>query len=357
MNDKTGILTFHNGPNYGAFMQAWHLRTAIRSLGIEAQTVNYLNATHSESNRRIVRVRDLRTLKTRIHWIMKRYPFRNVEKLLCDDPFTDDSSQVPWGKYGTLVLGSDIVWDFQDPEFGHDPAYFGALREQQGNRMVAYAASCGPADVTGELPAYVDGLNRFSAFGVRDAATVKLVKRVTGKDATLVVDPTWLQADPEVSWSRAPKKGYILIYGTGMPADFSKALRDHCDKAGLKIISAAAGCSIADKTYRMISPFQWVDLIRRAEGCVIGGLHGTLYSIKYGKPFLLINNARTRQKVQEALAGTGQEFRGILPEDVRPEHLALLKRDSGVPGGVPEAWREKSWNFLRSALSVPLANS
>lgn len=357
MTQKTGILTFHHGPNYGGFMQAWHLREAIRSLDPAASTVNYLHATHLESNRRWVRVRNLKTLKTRIHWIMKRYPFRGIDRLLCEDPFTTCPEEVPWSKYNSLVVGSDVVWNFQDPEFGHDPAYFGALPGQQQLRMIAYAASCGPADVDGGLPSYVDGLHRFEAIGVRDAATIRLVKRVTGKDATLVVDPTWLQADPEVSWARAPKQGYILVYATTMPPDFAASLRTYCDKAGLKIISAAAGCNVADKTYRVLSPFQWVDLIRRAEGCVIGGLHGTLYSIKYKKPFLLINNARTKQKAQEALSGTGQEFRGILPQDVRPEHLSLLKPESGVPAGVPEAWRNASWDFLKAALSSPVLNS
>lgn len=352
MINKTGILTFHNGPNYGAFMQAWHLRTAIRSLGPEASTINYLHATHQESNRRLVAVRNLNTLKVRVHWLLKRYPFRDVEKILCEDPYTSISTEVPWSKYKTLVVGSDVVWDFQDPDFGHDPVYFGMLPEQQECRMISYAASCGPANTENDLPAYCDGLKRFEAFGVRDAASVRLVKRVTGRDATLVVDPTWLQPDPEVSWSRAPRKGYILVYGTSMPPDFAASLRSYCDKAGLKIISAAAGCSVADKTYRVLSPFQWVDLIRRAEGCVIGGLHGTLYSIKYEKPFLLINNARTRQKAQEALAGSGQEFRGILPENVRSEHLELLMKDSVTPAGVPESWRETSWNFLRTALSA-----
>ena len=350
--NRVGILTFHNGPNYGAFMQAWHLRTAIRSLGFEASTINYLHNTHIESNRRWVRVRDLQTLKMRIHWIMRRYPFRNVEKVLCDDPFTTNSAEVPWSKYETLVVGSDIVWDFQDPEFGHDPAYFDTLAGQRECRMVSYAASCGPASTEGELPSYCNGLQRFMALGVRDSASVNLVKRVTGREASLVVDPTWLQPDPEGSWLRAPDKGYILIYGTGMPEDFALSLRKYCDQKGLKIISAAAACKIADHTYRMLSPFQWVDLIRKADGCVIGGLHGTLYSIKYKKPFILINNARTRQKAQEALAGSNQEFRGILPENVRPEHLSLLTPDSGLPAGVPEAWRGASWDFLRNALAT-----
>lgn len=357
MNQKVGILTFHHGPNYGGFMQAWHLREAVRSIDPNASTVNYLHATHLESNRRLVRVSNLKSLKTRIHWIMKRYPFRRIDKLLCEDSFTTNPDEVPWSKYKSLVVGSDVVWDFQDPEFGYDPAYFGALPGQQQSRMIAYAASCGPADVDGELPAYVNGLNRFEAFGVRDAASMRLVKRVTGKDATLVVDPTWLQADPEITWARAPKKGYILVYATGMPEDFSRSLRNYCDKEGLSIVSAAAGSKFSDVTYRVLSPFQWVDLIRNAAACVIGGLHGTLYSIKYGKPFILINNARTWQKAREPMTGSGQEFRALFPEDVRPEHLSLLKPDSDVPAGVPETWRKTSWDFLKAALSSPVVNS
>lgn len=347
-----GILTFHNGPNYGAFMQAWHLREAIRSLGYDAHTINYLHPTHLRSNCKRVVVRDLSSLKARIHWILKRYPFRDVGKILCDDPFTSDPAAVPWDKYGTIVVGSDVVWDFQDPDFGHDPAYFGMLPGQKGCHMISYAASCGPADVDAEIPNYCSGLERFHSIGVRDAATVKLVTKITGREPELVVDPTWLQDDPEICWRGAPKRKYVVVYGTGMSPEFAKALREHCDKRGLSIVSAAASCKVADRTYRALKPFQWVDLIRKAEACVIGGLHGTLYSIKYRKPFLLINNARTRQKAQEALARSGQAFRGILPEDVRVEHISLLERDSGVSEGIPVAWQESSWNYLRSALST-----
>jgi hypothetical protein len=351
MTPKIGILTFHNGPNYGAFMQAWHLRTAIRSMGFDAQTINYLHTAHMVSNLKSVKVKDLNSLKIRIHWLMKRFPFRNIEKMLCEDPFTSNPDKVPWENYHTIVVGSDVVWDFQNPDFGHDPAYFGMLPSQKACHMVSYAASCGPAVISGDLPEFCDGLNRFHGLSVRDAASMRLVKQVTGKTAELVVDPTWLQEDPQVSWARAPKEKYVLVYGTAMRKDFAQALRQYCDKKGLKIISAAAGCAIADKTYRVLAPFQWVDLIRNASGCVIGGLHGTLYSIKYGKPFLLINNARTRQKAQEALSGSGQEFRGILPEDVKPEHIELVDPASGKPGGVPEPWRASSWEFLKSSFS------
>ena len=40
---KIGILTFHNAHNYGAVLQAYALRTKLRSLGYDAHIVNYRN--------------------------------------------------------------------------------------------------------------------------------------------------------------------------------------------------------------------------------------------------------------------------------------------------------------------------
>jgi hypothetical protein len=93
-----------------------------------------------------------------------------------------------------------------------------------------------------------------------------------------------------------------------------------------------------------------VDLIRGAEATVISGLHGTLYSIKYNKPFILVNNESTNQKVRLALEMTGQEFRKFERPDLSPEITELLEPAGGPVPQAPAAWIEDSRNFLRQAI-------
>jgi hypothetical protein len=127
INEKktVGVLTYHNGPNFGGYMQAWHLVNAIRGLGYDAAAVNYLDSAHFESNKIHIPLKDLASLKARVFWALKKRGFRNIEKEICRHPFTTDPAKVPWDQFNALVVGSDIVWDYQNPAFGHDPAYFG----------------------------------------------------------------------------------------------------------------------------------------------------------------------------------------------------------------------------------------
>lgn len=351
MTKPVGILTFHNGPNYGAFMQAWHLREAVRNLGQEAHTINYLHPTHVEHNRQYRPVRSLSSLKHWYHWRAKRAPFRGIADKLCRDPFTTDPARVPWTDYRGILVGSDVVFDFQNPDFGQDPAYFGALPVQNQTPFAAYAASCGKAQVEGELPEFVRGLERFTSLGVRDRTTHRLVERVTGRDSALVVDPTWLGADPPPLRRKRPGKPYLVVYGASLGKAFGPLLSAYCKKRGLILVSAAAHCPWADITLRSLHPFDWVDLIRGAEASVISGLHGTLYSIKYGKPFILINNESTNQKVRLALENTGQDFRKFERSELDATALDLLESTGGPLPEAPTDWIARSKGFLQEAVA------
>ncbi len=351
MSQPVGILTFHNGPNYGAFMQAWHLREAVKKLGVEAFAINYLHSTHVEHNKQSRPITNLSSLKHWIHWRAKRAPFRGIADSLCRDPFTTDTAKVPWTSYRGILVGSDVVLDFQNPDFGRDPAYFGALPEQSQTPFATYAASCGKADVEADLPDFVHGLKRFTALGVRDRTTHRLVSRATARDATLVVDPTWLGDDPPPRVKKRPKQPYVVVYGASVGDVLGPALSAYCKKRGLLLVSAAARCRWADLKLRSLHPFDWVDLIRGAEATVISGLHGTLYSIKYGKPFILVNNESTNQKVRLALEKTGQGFRLFERSSLNSEVLGLLEKGGGQIPEVPAHWIQESKAFLEASLS------
>jgi hypothetical protein len=351
MSKKIGILTFHNGPNYGGFMQAWHMRNIVRTLGYECDVINYLHQVHVESNKVQGKVRNIADLKARIHWMIKTRPFQEPIRELSEMSFCDDATNVPWEDYSGIVVGSDVIFDFENPKFGSDPCYFGAHPSQASVPFMSYAASCGMAEVEGAIPDYCNGLKRFKALGVRDYATKTLVEKITGIIPEMNVDPTWLAPDPnDQDWNR-PKGKYILLYGRRMPKVWAPHLSDYCKKRGLQIVSAGNPNACADKVYRSLSPFQWTELFRGAEATVIGTLHGTMYSIKYGKPFILINNDVIRQKVKEAVDLTGMGFRRVEQSDLRPAHLSLLDRDTSPLPEIPTEWKARSIRFLQDGIS------
>jgi hypothetical protein len=352
MKRKIGVLTFHNGPNFGGYLQAWHMVHAVRALGHDCYAVNYLHEAHHEANKIRIPLRSVAALKGRIFWALKNRPFKGIGDTLCDDPFTTNAEDVPWSAFDGFVVGSDIVWDYQEPRFGHDPAYFGMLPGQEGKPMVAYAASCGPASPEGPFPDFVEaGLRRFEHIGVRDPATAELVRHASGRESTLVVDPTWLADDPVPEWRRRPRGNYVFVYGGRVDEKLGVALRDHCRKRGLKLVSALTSCRWADKTYRSLHPFQWVDLFRQASAVVVQGtLHGTVYSLKFGKPFILINSGHTRAKIAGILETTNTVRRAFEPGRVSADELGLLDEPGEKLSDACGGWIRSSRDFLSQAL-------
>lgn len=351
-NLRIGVLTYHNGPNFGGFLQAWHLTHAIRALGFECHAVNYLHPRHHESNHIKISLNSTGALKAKIFWALKKHGFRKLVDSICRHSFTDVASKVPWQDFDIFVIGSDVVWDYQNPSFGHDPVYFGMNEGQDGKKMIAYAASCGPASPDGPFPAYVkEGCRKFTALGLRDPSTARLAKNAAGMESSIVVDPTWLNEDPSVNWPARPKDKYLFVYGGRFSAKLAEPIRDYAQRRGLKIVTALTSFPKPDKKYHSITPFQWVNLFRNAESVVIQGtLHGTVYSLKYGKPFILINGPNTKAKIAGILNRTGQENRAVDIDDFRSQDLELLDEKIQTADELCEDWIRESREFLEQSL-------
>jgi hypothetical protein len=347
----TGILTFHRGPNYGGFLQAWHMREAVRSLGHEATLVNYQKDFHHRMER--VRLDGIhpKALKGSLLHYLKSKPFAQPVAELSDHPFRTDAAEVDWRAFDRIVVGADVVWDFSNPTHGTDPVFFGAHPSQADTSFVAYAPSCGETPVYGELPDYVvAGLNRFGAFHVRDETTAALVKKATGKESQLVVDPTWLQADPDMPYPKRPKSPYALVYGLGVDALRAAPLSGYCKKRGMKLISCAFPCPTADRFILSIDPFGWVDLFRHAECVITSTFHGLLYAIKYNKPVVFMDRPASRSKSKLAIELCGLEDRVIQDGAPFTEDFLAHALDPSRPTQPPAAWIAESRRLLAESL-------
>jgi hypothetical protein len=347
-----GILTFHRGPNYGGFLQAWHMREAVRSLGQDATLVNYQGVIHHGAEK--VRIRGLRPKDLKgfaLHW-MKTKPFAKPVEGLSDHPFVTDPTKIDWKGFDRIIVGADVVWDFANPVHGCNPAYFGALPEQAGARFAAYAPSCGDTPADGDIPGYVrEGLPRLGSIQVRDEATATLVERAIGTRPPLVVDPTWLQDDPQRNCRKIPQGGkYALVYGQGATGERAKVLGGFCKKRGLSVVSAAFPCEATTHRLYSIDPFEWVDLFRRAECVVTSTFHGLLYAIKYNKPVIFMIRPASRSKSKLAIERCGLHGR-VVEEDrpFNPEQLDFALSPEN-PTQLPDTWIRDSWKRLEASL-------
>lgn len=348
---NVGILTFHRGPNYGGFLQAWHLRQAVRSFGHDAEIVNYQGARHHESEQPGFRGWSVRAMKEMAHLYLKSRPFTRPVGELSRGPLMTEARQVPWGDYDAIVVGSDIVWDYRNPKSGSDPAFFGALPEQAGTRFVAYAPSCGETPGCVEPPDYVrEGLRRFEACMVRDRNTADLVRGITGTEPSLVVDPTWLQSDPEGGISGRSRRPFLLVYGHGVKPGRARELKSYCSMRGLELVSVAFPCATADRRIRSIGPFEWANLFARADAVVTSTFHGLLYAIKYHKPVVFMERGPSRLKARIAIERCGLEDRVVAEGEEFGGDFLNRALDPDRRPRIPDEWVVESRQLLRQGL-------
>lgn len=347
---KTGILTFHAGANYGGFLQAWHLREAVRSLGHEAEIINYKNADHAAAE--AFRWRLTPRVRRMFRDWRRHAVFADACRELVSGTAVTDPAGIDWAAYDAIVVGSDVVWDYQSPQLGQDGAYFGAVPGGEAVRWVSYAPSCGKADPADPLPEdKAEGLKRFAAISVRDRGTQDLVRNATGREAPLVVDPTWLvESEGETPLEETDPVLAVYSY-KAYPAACVASIRRFASRHGLEVVAYGYARGWADRSVCNLDPFGWVEAFRRARCIVTGTFHGTLYAIRLDKVFATIDHEWIRNKVSYPLGLLGLEDR-LVGEGGSLEDLLEAQLAAGAPGsfGVAADLRASSFEFLRSAL-------
>jgi hypothetical protein len=305
---RIGTLTFHLGPNHGGYLQAYCLHAYLKSLGHEVEIINYKNPQHhhNETFRPWIYRRPLKLYQA---WLKHR-SFERAFKELELSPFTTDVREVNWNRYDAVVIGSDVVWDYSWDWLGHDPVYFGHFGGDYRGRIISYAPSTGTVDPVDPTPQWaVDGLKAMHGISARDETTAEIVKRETGRDAPLVLDPTWL----EIAYREpvAHKKKQLVVYAFHITSEFRDAIVRYARKHGLKIIALGYYQPWADQNLLSLGPLDWEEVLRESEAMVAGTFHGTLYAIRTQCRFVTVLNDRILSRVTRALTLCGLSHRGI----------------------------------------------
>ena len=178
---KVGILTFHYGDNYGAVLQSYALRRTINSLpDCMAEIINYIPANYLA--KKIEAAYD-----DRAAYLEKRKKFEKFLDTHCGVK-KEMVQHVTGEEYDYLCVGSDQVWNpiYFDEEYFFLSASYG--------KKISYAASLGKPMKDCEFFAdmYKQNLADFSFLTVRESEHVDFLKETTGKECTLVLDPTLL---------------------------------------------------------------------------------------------------------------------------------------------------------------------
>lgn len=334
---KVGILSMQRIINYGSFLQAYGLKAMLEEMGHEVQFVDYrIGAPLVSSGGRKQKAglsgkinKGLEVLsydapmKQKIQFIL--YKKRFAEKYHNILGLTKEPNYTP--KLDVLVIGSDEVFNCvqANPNVGYSPELFG--KDNNAGKVISYAASFGNTTLekleqygkAEEIGGLLDG---FHAISVRDENSAQIVRRLTGKEVSIHLDPVLIY-DYIGKCTRipliAPKEGYLLLYaysGRILPEE-SDWIAAYAKKNKLKIYALGGVHKCADK-FITCSPFEVLAYFQNAHEVITDTFHGTIFSIITRKKFVTLirksvgNSYGNEEKIADLLRRLYLQDRGVM---------------------------------------------
>lgn len=296
-NKKIGIMTMHKVLNYGSALQAYATQKFIEKSGYECELIDFLYPVAKK--KKSIKDHLVSLLPSRRDKIKKFKEFWIKHLKTSKQTFvTQEELTAENCKYDIYLTGSDQVWNplFKDEVL---PFMFNFI---EGGKKISYAASFSSGNVEEDYkPAYTKYLSQYQHISVREESSIKLVKELTGKNATHVCDPTFLLDNNE--WEDINNSNtlningpYILIYILSYAYNPYPHVFDIIEKVrkelGYKVLFIDGSLKYSNKegyeNIRGCGPADFIYLIRNAAFVITTSFHGTAFAINFRRPFLSV---------------------------------------------------------------------
>lgn len=312
---RIATITFNGAANYGARLQTYALQRVIEALGYESEVLNFDNPVIN-MNYKVFHRHMLAHPRSWAHVLVDLFsvPRRNrrfVEftkkhikqtKQLC----TAEELAQEGKKFDVLVTGSDQV--FNGTLHGHREEYFLSFTEIEKN--ISYAGSFGFSQVPeGEEDWYKHCLTHLGQISCREDTGARLVQALTGREATVDLDPVFLLAGTE--WSEvihddgadyALPEEYIFTYMLD-----TNLVSELAEKMDLPLVNVQFSRSLRSRTVGKniydAGPAEFVKLLRGARYVLTGSFHATVFSLLMHKPFLTVVPPKVGSRIIDLLSG------------------------------------------------------
>lgn len=314
---KVGICTCYENHNYGSMLQAYATYVKFTELGYDSEFICYKKKlSFVQKIRWLPRFLNKYLMKEKIRLIKKRIHLKQHSDIKKQDnirqkaydrflrkKLTDKVSNPYVGfealtkgsrNYDVVVAGGDQLWI----PAGLPTNFYNLMFAADTVRRVSYSTSFG---VT-EIPFYqkkrtIQYLNKIEKISVREKSGAELIKRLTGRDAAVVLDPTLLLNKSE--WEQAIpahpviEGEYIFCYFLGANKEHRKAAEELAEKTGLPIYDmphidefVPGDLQFSAEHLYDVDPEQFMNLIRYAKYICTDSFHCTVFSILHHKQFV-----------------------------------------------------------------------
>lgn len=373
---KIAIITLPLIANYGGILQNYALQTVLKRMGHTVETIALPLELQQPwwrkplaYGKRSIDKFVLHRRKTPVFY--EQWYNRTLPALICDmqnfvathilTRKVNCFSDIKEGEYDAFVVGSDQIWR---PMYSYRPitnAYLDFAKDWKNTKRVAYAASFGTdrweySDLQTRQCAALAAL--FDGISVREEAAVRLCRGHLHCEAVHVLDPTMLLAAEDYVTLLKDKKleaprGELLTYvldETPEKARIIEKVATHYQYAIYRANSRFEDWT-APLTERKQPPVeQWLKDFQDAKFVITDSFHATVFSILFGKPFIVIGNkARGLSRIDSLLKMFGLEehvVSSLTGLDVSRDY----DLDTGRVQEVLQARRQTAMEFLRASL-------
>lgn len=322
-NNMVGIITFHCSDNYGAMLQAYGLKTYLRSQGILADLVPYepffmvgrswfipfapvgdlcgdLRYSFWGLCSHIKMGRDFFRMKSNMKKFRERYLVEKKRKKL------RYAGQMKRLGYSCYIVGSDQIWN-PDITFGLRKVYFGDFKNSQKRKVIAYAASLGGSSLLSEYgEAFSNMMNHVDVVSVREKEAVPYVEKYCTKKVSVMLDPVFLLG--EEYWRKVEvlpeKTHYILVYRTEENQEMIDYVKELSEKTGLSVVELKVNHENNEHGFMLdytAGPSEFLGYIRKADYVVSNSFHAVAFSIIYEKRFMAFLHSNRGARIRNIL--------------------------------------------------------
>ena len=289
MGVRVGIVTMVGNFNYGNRLQNYAVWKIYDALGCDAVTLDYPGRSLASSVRHLAADVLLPREATHPEEAMSTArldSFRSFTALIPTQAVKCSLRDLA-GRFDYFSVGSDQVWN---PNYV-DSYRWMFLEFAQRRQRVALSPSIGMSALRSPYARaqIARGLRGFDHLSVRELDGARLIKGLTGQDATVVIDPTlMLRAD---TWRKVantavvPHEPYVFTYLLGDRSEEQEAyVRRLAEGAGGRV------AALSDKAREGevdAGPAEFIALIDGASQVVTDSFHAAVFSVLLGTPLTI----------------------------------------------------------------------
>ena len=371
--DNIGIVTLF-GNNYGSILQCYSTKTFVESLGYQSHVL-YLKQDNGHSLVKIVErsarflyksfkykdyLRNIFETK-RVIKIENSYLSEQSRKLMFD--FVEKQFKpegYTWNEllalgenkeYSSFIVGSDQVWN--------SSRYIDAfkfLTFAEKKKRIAFAPSFGSTEIADfNVKIVTDGINGFVRVSVREESGKDIIKKLTGKEAIRLDDPTVLKNKQQ--WEEFAKNGtkkeddYIFVHFLNTPNEIAlNSINNLSSELNLRVYCFAYDydeyAKLKNATFENGSPCDYVSLIYSASFVFTDSFHTTLFSMNLRRPFFTFHRQHIHKHSQEGRISDLLNRYGLSERLIVNESDFKLVKDKNINDIDFEKERKKIKDYL-----------